>query len=69
MEEIYHASSKILAQKLIDTTTDDKMVVDILRSNYEMLNAIGILQHHDAITGTSKQAVAEKNSEIMTDAV
>ena len=45
------------------------MVSDILHSNYEMLNAIGIMQHHDAITGTAKQAVAEKYSEIMTDAV
>ena len=69
MEEIYHASSKIYAQKLIEQTTDDQMVSDILHSNYEMLNAIGIMNHHDAITGTATLPVSKEYAVIMTDAV
>lgn len=34
-----------------------------------MLDALGIMQHHDAITGTAKQAVANRYEQILDDAV
>ena len=34
-----------------------------------MFNAMGIMQHHDAITGTAKQAVADTYAQILSSAV
>jgi len=32
-------------------------------------NAIGVMQHHDAVTGTEKQLVADDYADIMFDAM
>ena len=47
----------------------DETVKSVLDNKYNMLNALGIMQHHDAIAGTAKQAVANDYHRIMTDAV
>ena len=41
----------------------------IIQNKEIMLNAIGIMQHHDAITGTAKQAVANDYHRILTSAM
>ena len=66
----FHASSKLAAGKMIQQKgVSEETRQLILQNKGAMLNAIGIMQHHDAITGTAKQAVANDYHRIMTDAV
>ena len=41
----------------------------IIQNKEIMLDAIGIMQHHDAITGTAKQAVADDYHRILKSAM
>ena len=43
---------------MLDQSLEAKDVTEILDARYSMLDDIGINQHHDAVTGTAKQAVA-----------
>ena len=46
-----HAAQQLYAEELV-REDNAQMVKESLMANYEMLNSIGINQHHDAITGT-----------------
>jgi hypothetical protein len=54
----FHASNQLYTIKALNQETDMKEMKDILFAKYEMLDVIGINEHHDAVTGTAKQAVA-----------
>lgn len=43
---------------MLDQSIDNQTLNQILKSNYQLLDELSSVQHHDAIAGTSKQKVA-----------
>ena len=54
---LYHAQSKIVAKKMLDESAKDSEIQKYLKSNDALLDELSIVQHHDAVTGTSTQYV------------
>lgn len=50
----FHSSTKLYAQELLKADVSSEMEQEILDKKYSMMDALGIMQHHDAITGTAK---------------
>ena len=65
----FHASNKLFSEKVLQADVSDDMLERILKNQHTMMDALGIFQHHDAITGTAKEAVAERYLEILSTAV
>lgn len=50
----FHASNKYYSAKVIDQKSTDQEIEDALVMRLVMQDALGVSQHHDAITGTEK---------------
>ena len=46
-------------------TKNETEISAALEASELMMDAVGILQHHDAVTGTAKQAVADNYNELL----
>jgi len=54
-----HASNKLFSLASIDQMTSENTVSKMVDAKQAMLDVVGIVMHHDAVTGTAKQAVAD----------
>lgn len=52
-----HAASKLFAQKVLKKQTTKQEVNQLTKATQGMYDAMGVFQHHDAITGTDAQFV------------
>lgn len=53
-----HASNKLYAFRVLDVNASESIINQTLAAQDTMLDSMGIYQHHDAVTGTAKQHVA-----------
>ena len=54
---------------MLEQDVSDETVRSILDNKHAMFDAMGIMQHHDAITGTAKQAVANSYADMLSSAM
>jgi len=54
-----HATNWLYSLKALDVNSTDKQIHDIISARFHMMDTMGLLQHHDAITGTAKQYVSD----------
>jgi len=54
-----HSSNKLFALASIDQTTTDDQIDLMLEAKAAMMDVVGVVQHHDGITGTGKQHTAD----------
>lgn len=53
-----HASAQLYSLHTLNSSMPDAQKQDIFNAHWGMQDIMGILQHHDAVAGTAKQAVA-----------
>jgi len=64
-----HAANSIYKTLLLDKNLDQELADQILAAKSNMLDQLGIYQHHDAVSGTAKQAVTNDYSARLSEAM
>jgi hypothetical protein len=54
-----HASGQIYTEKVLDQSAKEEDIDAALMAHYTLSDDLGVLQHHDAVSGTAKQQVAD----------
>ena len=63
-----HAANQLFSLKVLDLKVTDEYIDEILTAKHVMLDAMGVLQHHDAVSGTERQLVSEDYQDILNNA-
>lgn len=66
---VLHAANKLLMRRMIDTNATPIEVAQYLDAKETLMEVMGIMQHHDAITGTAKQYVADDYNKMLHEAI
>ena len=66
---IYHLNQKLLSFLLYQYDLPTTLTDPVLAAQTELHEALGVLQHHDAVSGTEKQHVAEDYARILNEGV
>lgn len=64
-----HATNKIFAQEVIRSVSTDAQINATINSKQLLLDAMGVNQHHDGISGTAKQHVADDYASTLASAI
>ena len=64
-----HAANALFTERVLSQDSSHEEVIKNLVSKYALMDAMGITQHHDAVTGTAKAAVSEDYNSILSRAV
>jgi lysosomal alpha-mannosidase len=64
-----HSSNKLFALAGLNQQTNDTEIVNMISATSKMTDVVGVIQHHDSITGTGKQHVANDYSKKIYEAI
>ena len=64
-----HSSEKLYTGRVLDQKATDNELKSIKEARYTMFDAMGNYQHHDAVTGTGKQHVADDYSYLLSNSM
>lgn len=62
LSHAFHASTQMYSLTALDQQATQAQVDEVLDTKYKVHDVVGIVSHHDAVTGTGKQRTADDYS-------